>query len=142
LDPPTPVIASEPPTATPAPEVSYAALAAQYSIRLSAMLLLSRYYNPGRVGFKRAIEDWKFELTEQEIRDSFTGLISFPVEGWYRDEITRKEYSDELFRYEIDFYPNTETPIFLKSWKRTLEERFEQSEIYVRLGIGLFLRSQ
>lgn len=97
-------------------------------------LLLPLYYNPGRNGFRTEVESWKLEKTESEIRKYFSGYSVSQTSGWYRDSTTGEEFRDCHLRFDIDlpFPPSTE--VFLRQWKRLLQERMMQKSIYMKLS--------
>ena len=87
-----------------------------------------------RVGIRRPVEAEKIEQTQRELKQEFSGYSKSRVEGWYRDENTGKEFDDEHIRFEIDAVFDGSKIAFLTAWKRTLECRFKQHEIYFKLS--------
>jgi hypothetical protein len=106
-------------------------------LRLASCTLvfcLPLMYNPDRHGIRMAVEPEKFRQTESEIRQNFSGYSRSLINGWYRDPLTGEEFTDDLFRYEIDGSFGTDQLRLLKSWKRELEVRFRQRAIYFRFS--------
>jgi hypothetical protein len=96
------------------------------------LCLIPLWHNPAPDGSRVRVESDKLQQTEREIRQMFTGYSRSVIFGWYRDEATGEEFTDELIRYEIDARITAELLTVLKCWKRELEVRFQQRAIYFR----------
>jgi hypothetical protein len=105
----------------------------QTGIALTLVVLVPRFYNPDRQGFRKPVEPEKLVETEREMLDYFSGYQKFLIEGGYRDPGTGEEFYDALIRFEIDAECESGNRAFLNAWKQTLEERFQQRCIYMKL---------
>lgn len=103
-------------------------------LNLSVVVLVPLFYNPDRDGIRRPVEDKKIIQTKRDIRRHFCAGSSSRIGGWWRDDSTGEEFDDELIRFEIDFVPDPQKLNFLKTFKRTLEKRFQQRAIYIRFA--------
>lgn len=108
-------------------------LPAQNALSLTLTVLIPRFYNPDRHGIRKPIEPEKIEETEREMMGYFSGYQKFLIEGGYRDRGTGEEFYDALIRFEIDAEFDSGDRAFLNAWKQTLEERFQQRVIYMKL---------
>ena len=90
------------------------------------MVAIPRRYNADANGVRRHIEATKFDLTVHEIKLAFHAFTRFGIGGW-----TLVDGSDSLVRYEIDSIFDQRDRAFIKLWKRMLEDRFDQREIYI-----------
>jgi hypothetical protein len=107
------------------------------SVRIETLLItLPVTYNPDESGRRLAIESWKLLQTEAEIRRLFTGYTRSRVRGWWHDHDHGVEYEDRLIRYEIDGQFDARMLDRIRRWKRVLARRFQQAEVYMRLGPG------
>ena len=104
------------------------------SPHLTLVILIPVYYNPDGDGIKRKVEIAKVKRTESEIRDQFSGYSRSSIDGWWRDESTGEEFQDHLIRFEIDAAFDGRTLGFVRRWKKTLESRFQQRAIYLKLS--------
>jgi hypothetical protein len=95
-------------------------------------LLIPRSYNPDRQGRRRSVESKKLEQTVSEMRHQFPGYTVLACKGW--DGSTRVE--DSHLRFEVDLSPTRSQITRLRHWKRILQKRFKQAEIYMRLSTG------
>jgi hypothetical protein len=103
------------------------------------IVILPLYQNPTDIGNRDPVEPEKIELTEREIREYFSGYTKCLKEGWYRDEYSGYEYFDQNIQYDIDA-PLCEFNLdSLTRWKCSLEYRFKQRSIYMKL-LGPVLR--
>jgi hypothetical protein len=97
-------------------------------------IMIPRTYNPDATGVRKRVELSKLVRTFQEMRQLFSGYSVQPTAGWYRDENSGKGVRDRHFRFDIDL-PVTQSAIeSLRKWKNTLEIRFEQQAIYMKLS--------
>lgn len=106
---------------------------AQTAAFRTLVVLIPRFYNPDRQGFRKLIEAGKIEETEREMLDYFFGYQKFLIEGGYLDAGTGETFYDTLIRFEIDGEFDSEDRAFLNAWKQILEERFQQRAIYMKL---------
>ncbi|HIE29106.1 TPA: hypothetical protein EYP66_17675 [Candidatus Poribacteria bacterium] len=92
-------------------------------------------YNPEPDGTRRRIEGEKFDTVEQKLFEEFGGVTfvqeSFPLKGRWRGET--RNYTDEIriftvldFRCETSLGEN-----FLREYKETLKNEFQQEEILI-----------
>lgn len=96
---------------------------------------LPLYHNPDpQTGKRRRIERARFEETYREVLERFEGYSLFrDVEGvWISPE-------GEVFidRHNVVFIlteDNPKTQQWLREYKRKLEERFEQKEIFIKIA--------
>jgi hypothetical protein len=93
-------------------------------------LLIPRSYNPDRQGRRRSVENKKLEQTVSEMRHRFPGYTVLACKGW--DGSTRVE--DSHLRFEVDLSPTRSQITRLRQWKRILQQRFKQAEIYMKLS--------
>jgi hypothetical protein len=93
-------------------------------------VLIPRFYNPDRSGNRRKVEQLKLKLTETEIRRLFGGYTVQSCTGW--DGVTRVE--DPHLRFEVDLSKRAAALDRLRDWKRTLERRFRQTKIYMKVS--------
>ncbi len=112
-------------------------ISSRASLYVTLVVLIPRFYNPDSEGIRRPVEPEKILETVREIRAQFSGFCRSGLAGWYRDESTNEEFTDRLLRFEIDFVPDRRRLVALKSWKRTLERRFEQRSIYFKFMLGV-----
>lgn len=94
---------------------------------------LPLYFNPDGDGRVKPVEPALLDETLEEIRSYFTGYTSYRTKGWFRDEETGEEFSDETMRIEIDAEFNNSDRVFLRRWKQRLEARFAQRCIYMKI---------
>ena len=95
-------------------------------------LQLPRFHNPDERGRRRkcAISTLKFTL--REMRQMFSGYCVTTTKGWNRDDRIR----DSHYRFEIDFVATPNRLESIRAWKLSLEDRFEQRSIYMKLSDG------
>lgn len=101
------------------------------------IILIPLFYNQNGDAERLAIEPVKVKQTEGEIRRYFTGYSRYQTDGWYRDVQTGEESCDLHLRFEIDDNFTLADVAFLKKWKQTLEHRFEQRSIYMKLLVSV-----
>ena|SRR5579859_3187758 len=112
------------------PNVQYGnALRPANALTFSMILHIPLFYNPDRNGLRRPVEPAKLRETIEEVRQHFSAYSHSRVGGWNRDEQTAAEFTDKHLRFEIDAVFDHHKLAFIKSWKTTLENRFEQHEI-------------
>jgi hypothetical protein len=97
-------------------------------------LLIPLAYNPELYGARRRIEVWKLEKTENEIREYFYGYSVSVIGGWYRNAQTDEEFRDHHLRFEIDVLVTPSIELFLRRWKKLLQDRLIQQSIYMKLS--------
>jgi hypothetical protein len=97
-------------------------------------LLIPRSYNPDTNGGRKQVELSKLVCTLREIRQLFSGYSVQNTEGWYRDSETGEEFRDSHFRFDIDLVVAPSVTESLRKWKKILEFRFKQREIYMKLS--------
>lgn len=93
-------------------------------------LHIPRFCNPGERGRRKKCELSKLKLTLREMRTMFSGYSVTSTKGWNRDDQVR----DSHYRFEIDFFVTTSRLESIRAWKLSLEERFEQHSIYMKLS--------
>lgn len=108
-------------------------LPGRHALLLTLTVLIPRFYNPDDRGVREPVEAEKIEETEQEMLGYFSGYQKFLIEGTYRDSETGEEFHDALVRFEIDAEFDHMDRAFLEVWRQTLEERFQQQLIYMKL---------
>ena len=96
-------------------------------------LLIPRRYNADESGIRRRIERSKLRRTIGEMKSLFTGYSSFHTTGWTSDG-KPGGIRDHHFRFEVDLLLTSSVVSNLRSWKRILENRFQQDTIYMRLS--------
>jgi hypothetical protein len=90
-------------------------------------LLLPIFHNDGQPVPRELLEEVNYELT-----DKFGGVTVYsraPAEGIWRDDSARK-VRDELLLFEV-MAPDVDRT-WWQSYRKRLEERFEQQEILIR----------
>jgi hypothetical protein len=97
------------------------------------IIMIPLYLNPNDTGGRYPVEPEKIELTEKEIRQRFSGYTKCVKEGWYREAYSGDEYFDENIQYEIDGPTSGFNAELLTRWKCSLECRFQQKAIYMKL---------
>lgn len=108
--------------------------------RITAIILLPKYYNPNKYGRRKKVEEYRFELTGRE----FTRLMiqRYGEGGCTLDLETKKGfwgqqgviYEDDVVALEIDNFPDTKED---KQWlvqyiRDALCNRFRQEAILVK----------
>src|SRR5260370_32655423 len=96
-------------------------------------LLIPRRYNADASGTRRRIEWSKLVRTIREMKSFFSGYSSFRTTGWTSDGKPRG-IRDHHFRFEMDLVLTSSVVLNLRTWKRILEDRFQQDSIYMRLS--------
>jgi hypothetical protein len=96
-------------------------------------LLIPRQYNADESGNRRRIEHSKLARTIREMKLFFTGYSSFRTKGWTSDG-RPGGIRDHHFRFEMDLLLTHSVVLNLRTWKRILEDRFQQDAIYMRLS--------
>jgi hypothetical protein len=98
------------------------------------VIVIPRLHNSDTNGRRRVVAPDKIEETKNEIKHLFSGYSMFFIEGWYRDRVTGQQISDPNILFEVDAAPEEFNVEYLRSWRRTLESRFEQCSIHMRLS--------
>jgi hypothetical protein len=101
-------------------------------------VLIPRNYNPDEKGARKRVELSKLVRTFREMRRLFTGYSVLDTKGWYRDLKTGKEVRDRHFRIDVDLQVTPSVAKRLRNWKHSLELRFDQTAIYMRLSERVF----
>lgn len=102
------------------------------SLWVTLVILIPRFYNPDTNGLRAAVEPQKIAQTIREMQQQFSGYSRSHIEGWYRDDSTQEECSDQLIRFEVDLLIDRPKLEALSRWKKTLELRFRQRSIYFK----------
>ena len=74
------------------------------------------------------------ETPRTEIRQFFSGCSKTYPQGWWRDNETSEEFNDYGIRFEMEAEFDDSSQDFSKTWKRILEDRFQQRSIYMKLS--------
>jgi hypothetical protein len=104
------------------------------AILRTVTILIPRSYNPDERGSRKPVELSKLVRTFREVRRLSSGYSLQQTEGWYRSRETGKGVRDRHFRLDIDLQTTPLVIANLRAWTRTLEHRFDQESIYVRLS--------
>jgi hypothetical protein len=96
-------------------------------------LLIPKRYNVDPSGIRRRIEWSKLARTLREMKSFFSGYSSFRTTGWTSQGKTGG-IRDHHFRFEVDLLLTHSVVLNLRTWKRILEDRFQQDTIYMRLS--------
>jgi len=96
-------------------------------------LLIPRRYNTNASGMRRRIEWSKLVRTIREMKSFFSGYSAFRTTGWTSDGKPRG-IRDRHFRFEMDLALTPSVLLNLRTWKRILEDRFQQDSIYMRIS--------
>lgn len=97
-------------------------------------LQVPRTYNPDANGVRKKVELSKLVRTLRELRQLLPGYTVLTTRGSYLDPQRAKWIGDRHFRFECDLRITPSRVESLKRYKRILERRFEQQEIYMRLS--------
>jgi hypothetical protein len=108
---------------------------ASYPASLSTLtVLIPRSYNVSGRGARLSVEHAKVSATVKEIKQYFSGYTCKSVAGWQRDKRNPEGCNDNHWSFEIDTPLSPELIAFLQNWKRKLQRRFRQREIFMRLS--------
>lgn len=72
----------------------------------------------------------KLKTTLREMRQLFSGYSVLDTRGWNKDDRVR----DSHYRCEMDFVATRTLVSEITRWKRTLQARFDQHSIYMRIS--------
>lgn len=89
-------------------------------------ILLPLYYNDGGL-----IEPEKFLATDDELVVRFGGATNYNVTvqgSWVYQSV---RYSDQLRRIVVDTEETVENREFMREFKETLKDRFDQEKIHI-----------
>jgi hypothetical protein len=103
------------------------------------IIVIPLFHNPDSHGQRIPVESTKIEETKDEIRKRFNGYSMSVIVGWYRGDMHKYGYSDRNLRFEIDGTPDEFDWAYLQTWKKSLEVRFDQRSIYMRLSKSAWL---
>jgi len=97
-------------------------------------VLIPRSYNANGLGARVPVEQAKLFQTASEIKQYFSGYICKSVAGWQKDNRNPRGCNDSHWLFEIDTALSPELIEFLQNWKRRLQMRFRQRQIFMRLS--------
>ena len=92
-------------------------------------LHIPRFHNPDANGKRQRVSFSKLKLTLHELRQLFSGYSVSDMRGWNSGDRVR----DSHYRFEMDFIATHALLSKIIRWKGTLESRFEQHSIYMRI---------
>lgn len=100
---------------------------------LKVEILLPLYYNEDESGIRNEMEGTKFTQTYDDLMDKFGGctIDDTPLLGGWRDPETNQVMNDENITYWVICENLEENVQFLKGFKDTLKERFQQKDIMI-----------
>jgi hypothetical protein len=93
-------------------------------------LHIPRFHNPDADGRRRKTCCSKLKTTLRELRQLFSGYSVTNTRGWNNGDRVR----DSHYRFEMDFVATPDLLNEIVRWKGTLEVRFEQRSIYMRIS--------
>lgn len=96
------------------------------------ILHIPRLHNPDADGRRARVSLKKLKLTIRELRSLFSGYSVSLTNGWSREDGVR----DSHYRFEMDFQPTQDLLNQVTRWKKTLETRFEQRSLYMKISDG------
>jgi hypothetical protein len=89
-------------------------------------------YNANIRGMRKPVEQSKIGKSLREAQSYFSGFSILRTSGWCRGHEASGTWDDHI-RIEIDICPTEEHIRLLAQWRRTLETRFKQDSIYLRI---------